>query len=62
MLANHPDNLTEPPSALPRNYEKYNDDDEESQKKKRSRNDIKDIRSFKQLARIDLDVESPRFR
>jgi hypothetical protein len=27
----------------------------------RSKNDIKDIKSFKQLDKVELDLESPRF-
>jgi hypothetical protein len=35
--------------------------EEELKKPQRARNDIKDIRSYKHLERIELDLESPRF-
>ena len=35
--------------------------DHDLRKSKRVKNDIKDIRSYKQLDRIELDLESPRF-
>lgn len=31
------------------------------EKDKRPKNDIKDIRSYKQLEKVELDLDSPRF-
>lgn len=36
-------------------------DNENKAKVKRSKNDIKDLRSVKQLDRLDLSFDSPRF-
>ena len=36
-------------------------DAEAAARPKRSKNDIKDIRSYKQLEKVELDLESPRF-
>ena len=35
--------------------------EQELRKQKRSKNDIRDIRSFKMLEKVELDLESPRF-
>lgn len=37
-------------------------DNEDKVYGKRSKNDIKDLRSMKQLERLDLSIESPRFQ
>ena len=40
---------------------KDNQSEETSKKPKRAKNDIRDIRSFKMLDRVELDLDSPRF-
>lgn len=35
--------------------------EEETRRKRRAKNDIRDIRSFKQLDKVDLELDSPRF-
>ncbi len=37
------------------------EEDQVPQKRKRAINDIKDIRSFKHLDRVTLELDSPRF-
>eukprot|EP00347_Sterkiella_histriomuscorum_P015905 403355238 len=43
-------------------YEVNLPQDEEIKKQRRPRNDIKDIRSYKQLDKVELDLESPRLK
>ena len=35
---------------------------EDSTKPKKIKNDVKDIKSFKMLEKVDLDLDSPRFQ
>lgn len=37
-------------------------DDDEGNSNRRPKNDIRDIRSYKQLEKVDLDLESPRLK
>ncbi len=39
----------------------YDIPDDEDKVPKKPKNDIRDIKGYKQLDRVDLDLESPRF-
>ena len=38
-----------------------NEDENVKEKDKKPKNDIRDIRSYKQLDKVELDLDSPRF-